>query len=91
MDMQFFHEFPNLASDVPPDTYTPMRTIAPKFGIPDQEDGEKRVHPEVQQRRATVHGHSVQRFVNHHGQSIIYEPVRQSFQPVMWNAEEFYG
>ncbi|KJX92972.1 hypothetical protein TI39_contig4478g00001 [Zymoseptoria brevis] len=94
MDISFFQEFPLLSGDIPPDSYTPMRMIAPRFGVAELEEEDKRLHsemPESQQRRATFHGEvDLQRSMNGSAVNMTYEPVRQQFQPIMWNAG-FYG
>lgn len=33
MDMDFFRGIPQLAGDVPPHNYMPLRTVSPKFGV----------------------------------------------------------
>jgi hypothetical protein len=91
MDTRFHREFPGLAGDIPPDSYMPMRTITPRFGFAAIQDANKRSQSDNQQRRATVHGENLQRFMIHSVENMSYEPVRQSFQPVMWNADQFYG
>lgn len=88
MNVSFFHEYPGLSGDIPPENYVTMQTITPKFGVAELIEAEKAMQIDAQHRRAPFHGNTRQRFTMYHTEQPPFEPIRQ-FQPVVWN--EFAG
>ncbi|CAK4033532.1 Hypothetical predicted protein [Lecanosticta acicola] len=69
MDMDFFRGIPQLAGDVPPHNYMPLRTVAPKFGVHGHHAGEH-VQPTMSPRFG-LHGDPQQQGTPTHAGGVI--------------------